>query len=113
MWRALALLALVVGCDSMGSGDGGGNQTTAADPKSDCAAFISQHYCPALVPCYPDLTQDTCVASAQTGIDCSAAVGESGDLGTCELQLDSSTCDELTAVAGTVTLPASCQNVFF
>jgi|SRR5450432_167595 len=113
MWRALAFLLLLVGCDSMGSGSTGDNQVTAANPPADCDAFIAQHYCPALVPCYPDLTQASCVAAAQTTIDCSAAVGESGELGTCETQLDSETCDELTAVAGTVTLPESCQGSFF
>jgi len=114
MWRALALLALVVGCDSSGSGSGstGGNQVSAADAKSDCEAFLTQHYCAKLVPCYPDLTPDSCVAAAQTGIDCSAAVGESGQLGVCETQLDGSTCDVLTSTPGTVNLPLSCQGVF-
>jgi hypothetical protein len=114
MWRALAFLVLLVGCDAVGSGSTADNQgSTAANPPADCDAFIAQHYCPLLVPCYPDLTQASCVAAAQTSIDCSAAVGESGALSTCEAQLDGETCDELTSVAGTVTLPESCQGAFF
>jgi hypothetical protein len=107
MIRVLALLLVVAGCG------GGGGGVSASQAKADCEAFISGAYCPKIVGCYAgQVTQADCVAAAQTGLDCAAVIGESGELNTCETQLGNSTCPVLVSSDGSVHIPAACMGVF-
>jgi hypothetical protein len=105
MVRLLVLLVLVAGCGSSGSG------VSPSQAAADCSAFVSGSYCPKIAGCF-DVTQEYCVAAADSAIDCTKAVSEDGELATCETQIGNSPCSVLVASDGTVTLPASCKDVF-
>jgi len=104
--RGFALVAFLGGC-------GGSDGVSPAQAREHCNTFIESFYCPKLVTCFGGtLDQPTCVAAAQTGIDCTRVMGEKGDFATCTSQLDASPCTVVLDSAGTVHLPASCSGIF-
>jgi hypothetical protein len=95
------------------SGTSGGT-VTGSQARADCAWFIADHYCPAVVACEPPGTVDnaSCVAAVQRNLDCERVIAESPALSTCETQLAATPCTTLIAADGSIHIPASCAGVF-
>ena len=103
---ALILLFAVGGA---GCGGGSTSQTTS---QADCQAFIETSYCPKVVTCFGgQIDQTGCVSAAQSGLDCSKAVGENGAPATCMNDISAATCD-IFAPNNTIMLPVSCRGLF-